>query len=586
MIKSNTAFLKQFTTGSIAFGTLLILGFIYALIHYSNRGFELSDETFYLFFSNYFNSESYTTSNFGLLNKAACFGNPSLINLRLAKLIYQALAVLFFIWSLLKYLNFKGIELNPTQKSLITIIIIITSFGHYDYLPMTLSYNSWSLILMLLCLGTIFIEFLSHSKIITLATSTFIGFICFSLFLTKLPNAIIALSVYWFFNLNYIKKNTLIKLGGFCLGLILAFLLILKNTNNLLALIENYRITIFEVKHSEADVYFKQFYKLIGLIGHHKLTSIIAITVLVLLTFIGLKIISSIKKNITSKKDIYSWAILIIGLLLWLPFYRGNGHKTYNDFIAVTLLILNPILFVYINSKATNSISQFLKNDLNIIILVLILMPVLLMLGTNNAFYYSVSPTMVFAFSGVLIYLIASKTNYATYLPALSLAICFFVLSIFYFGAVKKPYKQSNLNNKTFPLSFNPLLNGIYESRAAFIDYTSVNYIMDNFNQEHKPILTFFNFYGFTLINNCKMVTDLPLSEQERNLKLLDFLLSKVKELPPLILVPDTIIENKKFESVFAKHNIHLNQNYELVYKYKFLSNEENISFFKSTTIK
>ncbi len=584
MINNNLVFSKQFIRGVIAFGVLAILSIVYCLIHYSNRGFELSDETFYLYPSNYFTPESYTTSDFGLLNNLACFGHPTLLNLRIAKLIYQVIAVLFFTWNLFHYLNFKNILLDTKQKTLIAIVIVITSFGHYDYLPMTLSYNSWSLILMLICFGLIFKEFTKHSAVINLATSLLMGFICFSLLLTKLPNGLIAMGLYGIFNLFYIKKNVPIKIAGFLGGTVLAFFLILKNTNNLLALIENYRITIFDVKHTEADAYFKQIFKLLALMGHHKILSIIAIVVLLAIAIIGTKIFSAIRKNTTPKKNIYSYTILIIGLVLCLPFYKGNGHKTFNDFIAVTLLCINPFLFVYFNNSVSYKFSQFFKNDLNLLILTLILTPLLLMIGTNNAFYYTTSPTMVFAFAGVLVYLAQSKTNYIQYLSLFSFVSCLFLTSIFYFGAVKKPYKQGNLNNKNYPLSFNPILKGIYESREAFIDYTSVNCIMNNLNKEQKPFLTFFNFYGFTIINNTKIITDLPLSTQERNMELMEFLLNKVdvSNSKPMLLLPDTIIGNKNYQDLLHKHNIDLDKNYKLAYEYKFLSSKEKVCFYTS----
>ena len=136
------SFQQLFTFGSIGFGFITLCSIIGCIIHYSNRGFEMSDEAYYLMNSNYYNHSAYNVSAFGLLNHLACFGDATLIHLRLAKLMYQMIAILFFIWALLRYLNFKEIHLDVKQKALVVILLVIISFGHYDYLPMTLSYNS------------------------------------------------------------------------------------------------------------------------------------------------------------------------------------------------------------------------------------------------------------------------------------------------------------------------------------------------------------------------------------------------------------------------------------------------------------
>jgi hypothetical protein len=579
------SFQQLFILSSLVFGLMAILIIIGCIIHYSNRGFELSDEAYYLYLSNYYKPTSYNVSAFGLLNQLACFGHATLINLRLAKLIYQLIAVLFFVWSLLRYFNFKSIVLDTKQKAFVFIIIVVTSFGHYDYLPMTLSYNSWSLILMLMCFGFILTEFTTSLKSIAILTSLSVGFLCFSMFLAKLPNGIIAMGLYGIFNLFYIKKNTILKIGGFVLGVFVGYLIILKSQENLFVILENYRVTLFEVKHAESSTYLKQIYKLIAICGQHKLKTSIALGILLIVVFIGKKLMSHIKNITTPKKKAYSYLLFSLGFILCLPFCKGNGHKSYNDFIAVGLLIVNPLLFIYLYRSTAFKWGSFFKNDIYMVITVLLLTPVFLMLGTNNAFYYSVSPTMIFAFAGILVYLVKSKINYTLYISYFNLVSCLFILSILYFGGIKKPYKQSNLNDKHYPIAFNPLLNGIYESRDAFIDATSVNYIMNYLNKEHQPFFTFFNFYGFTIINSNQTIPEMPLSTQERMLEYNDYVLSKseIKQSKPLLLLTDTVIKNIKFNALFSKYHIKLNQNYKQVYQYQFISNKEKIYFYKST---
>ena len=576
---------QLFTFGSIGLGFISLVTIIGCIVHYSNRGFEMSDESYYLMNSNYYNHSTYNVSAFGLLNHLACFGDATLINLRLAKLIYQLVAVLFFVWSLLRYLNFKNIILDTKQKLLIFILLVVTSFGHYDYLPMTLSYNSWSLILMLMCCGFILTEFTTTSKSIAILTSLAVGFLCFSMFLSKLPNGIIAMGLYGMFNLFYIKKNTILKIGGFVFGVFVGYIIILNSPENLLAILENYRITLFEVKHADSSLYFKQIEKVFVICGQHTWQTALVLAILMIGLWGSIKILSSIKKNTTPKKQVYSYLLFVVGFMLCLPFCKGNGYKTFNDFIAVGLLLANVFLFVYLYRSTTWKVSAFFKNDSYMVIIVLLLMPVLLMLGTNNAFYYSTSPTMVFAFSGVMVYLAVSKTQYSFYLSLFNMVSCLYIVSILYFGGIKKPYKQCALADKNYPVDFSPLLKGIYESKKTFIDYTSVNYLINHFNKGHQPFLTFFNFYGFAVINDNQTIPEMPLSSQDRMLEFNDYVLSRstINQHKPLLLLPDTIITNPKFNLLFNKYHIRLNQNYKLVYQYHFLSNKEKMYVYKST---
>ena len=132
---------------SLVVSILSVLIVIFGALFFANKGFELSDETFYLFNSQKFDSTIYITQNFGILNKIACFNCPTLINLRIAKLFYQTLAIIMFCISFFAFLKSKNHLLIPVQKLLIITTALIASYINYDYLPMTMSYNSWSLIL-------------------------------------------------------------------------------------------------------------------------------------------------------------------------------------------------------------------------------------------------------------------------------------------------------------------------------------------------------------------------------------------------------------------------------------------------------
>lgn len=590
MLKSNCTninfLIKNLALVSLAIGIVITTSIVFCIFYYSNRGFELTDETFFLYLSNRTGFSDYTTSYFGVLNKLVCFGNPSLINLRIAKIILQLLSLGFFLFGLIKYLRNKNVVFTTIQLSSVVLIIVLTSFAHYDYLPFTLAYNSWSLILGLFIMGFIFIEFASKSKLIQIISSLFVGLLCFCLFLSKLPNGIVLMCIYGFFNIFYIKKNTVIKIGGFVLGCYIAFLIVINNYANLLAVIENYRITLFDVKHAEANLYLMQLYKIGITCSKHKLLTFCVLISLILGGIFTILLLNKIKKGNSQNKNLYILLISTVGLLGWMPFFKGNGNGffTFSNFVSGSLFLINPIVFIYLHKSISIKISNFFKNEIYILWLILFFMPVFLMLGSNNAFFYSIPPTMVFAFTAVIIYIVKSKVDTSIYLSVYTLFITFFIGSIFYFGAIKKPYRQSDLRKKTYLLPFkNNSLKNIYESKEHFIDYVTVSTAISKLNDGNKPFLTFYEFFGFKIMNNLETMPKLALSSQERMLEYNDFVMKDINVIKdkPLLLIPDTIINNQKYISQFNKHGIYFHKNYKLMLKYSFKSSIQVVNIFK-----
>ena len=115
---------------SLTTSLIALITFVIAAIFFSNKGFETSDEAYYLFFSEHLNPTTYLAQNFGIFNKVACFGYPSIINLRIAKLIYQSISVIIFTFCLLKYLKNKNILISTSNKML--VFIINTLFNKSD----------------------------------------------------------------------------------------------------------------------------------------------------------------------------------------------------------------------------------------------------------------------------------------------------------------------------------------------------------------------------------------------------------------------------------------------------------------------
>ena len=389
---------NSFVYLALLFCVIALVVVVSTIFKFADKGFQLSDETFYLRYSLNFNSGNFGVTNFGLLNNLFCFGHPTILNLRLAKLIYQSLAIVIFIFSLFHFLKHKGFVITTTQKVFILVIALMTSFCNYDYLPMTLSYNIWSLILTALCFSVVFIEYSAVKLSSSVITSVMYGFLCFSLFLAKLPNAVIMVFMYVVFNLFSIKRHTLVKILGALIGTGLAYFVFLNNFQDLKNIIDNYYVTLFEVKHVQANSYFTQLHDFF----------LFCVQKQYILFELLVVLLAVITKMLLHKyKALAASGILLVNYVFASYFFKGNSVELYNDFMAATLLIINAFLFTYLLYE--NRGLPLPKKEFGFIILFLFVIPFLLMLGTDNQFYYTTSQTMVFSIVAVIIYQLYAK---------------------------------------------------------------------------------------------------------------------------------------------------------------------------------
>ena len=563
---------NSFVYLALLFCVIALVVVVSTIFKFADKGFQLSDETFYLRYSLNFNSGNFGVTNFGLLNNLFCFGHPTILNLRLAKLIYQSLAIVIFIFSLFHFLKHKGFVITTTQKVFILVIALMTSFCNYDYLPMTLSYNIWSLILTALCFSVIFIEYSSVKLSSSVITSVMYGFLCFSLFLAKLPNAVIMVFMYVVFNLFSIKRHTLVKILGALIGTGLAYFVFLNNFQDLKNIIDNYYVTLFEVKHVQANSYFTQLHDFF----------LFCVQKQYILFELLVVLLAVITKMLLHKyKALAASGILLVNYVFASYFFKGNSVELYNDFMAATLLIINAFLFTYLFYE--NRGLPLPKKEFGFIIFFLFVIPFLLMLGTDNQFYYTTSQTMVFSIVAVIIYQLYAKQLNVYFLAWQSSVICVFISCILYQGAVKTPYRQNNLLLKTFPMHFSEPIDGLYESYESFVDYTSMNVLVNEFNGNKKPVVTFFNHIGLSYLNNCKVFPETIISDGDHVMYYNEYILTRYHfdDRFDLIVVPESVENNDKFKVLFSKYGVFLKENYKLQYVYKLLSTGEKVYFYK-----
>ncbi|MDF2448101.1 MAG: hypothetical protein K0R26_605 [Bacteroidota bacterium] len=562
---------RTFVFGSMFVSLVSLMTVVSFAIIFSNRGFELSDETYYLFFSNYHNPGTYMITNFGLLNDLFCFGNPSLINLRLAKLFYQSAAVLFFCYGVFRYLKFKGQNLTTIQRALICMLCLMLSYINYDYLPMTLSYNSWTLILGLSAFSMFFIELTSSSLGTRMLIGFFIGFILFCFFLVKLPGLVFF--GFFYAILSLFHQHTIpAKLVSVFLGMTCGYFIFLNDFQHLENIITDYYITIFEVKHVEANSYLHQFRDLFYLCEERNY-------ILVELVFILVAVM--LRKANFRYKSFFSHVLVAINLCLLFVFRNGNSNVLHNDFLSGMLMIVSLFIFTL---SMPNWPGGKADHQHWIIATMLISTPFLLMIGTNNSFYYTASHLLIFAYVGALLFTGYKSNVWNVGSLALNTVFisCFIVL-VLYHGAVKNPYRQSDLTLKMYPLNFSSEIKGIVESKERFIDYQVLNRLVSYCNPRDSHVVTTFNYFGLCFLNDIRVFPESQISDAERNLYINKYVLDRFKmdDRFDLVVIPETVKNSSAFKDLFGSYGVNLGDNYRLFYQYRFLSTGENIYFYK-----
>ena len=569
-------FKSLFVLLSVIFGLISVAVFIYCVFYFSDKGFEITDETFYLYFTEHLNPDIYLTTNFGVLNNFACLGKISIINLRITKLVFQIVAITIFIYCLFFYLRKNNCVLSKNNMLLISVSIVMASFVNYDYLPMTLSYNTWTLILSLFCFSLIFIELINKVKTVQLLTSFGYGFLTFCLFLVKFPNSVIMIMIYVFINFMFNRKLWSIKIITFFSGTLISYLIFINDYNHLLNIISNYKVALFDLKYMSTGSYLEQFKSFILLC--YQLNYLSYLVIIILLTI-------GISKFNKSKNQIINYIPILLNLGFAITFFKGNSQNLYNDFMVFCLLILNGFIYIILNKSSLVKINYF--SEIHIISFILMILPVGLMLGTNNMFYYTASQSMCFSLAGIILLMSCKSEIDFFYLPISSVFVCAFVFSVDYFGAVKTPYRQSNLLEKNIPINFHPYLDGIYESKERFIDYSAMNIISNKLSPSTKKVVTFFSYMGLNYIANKNTFPECPMSDGENYIEADKYILSRehFNDSFELIIVPSKVYNNLKFKSMFAQFGVCFDKNYKLKFSYTLLSTKETVYFYKKNSL-
>ncbi len=557
---------------SVFIGAILLLILIISALYFFPRGFDLSDESFYLYSSIHTLKEGFITTNFGILNHFFLLDSPGLIGLRVLKLLLQLASSVAFFFGLRNYLRYNGIVLSRNIELGSLLLVSLSSFINYDYLPMSMSYNSWSLVLALSAMSLLLTDFTKRENAYILFSSVLYGFICFAAFLAKFPNFFFFGFIYFLTHVFVIKNRVGFRLLFVLIGLLLGYFIFIHDYKLLELICSNYYDTIFGIKHLEAHSYANDFRDLWNVRGVKVSAG------LQILTFVGALLL---RKLIPSYKlrDFIFYALITLNFSTLFYYRSGNSQVLCNDFIIEMIFLFNAVHF-FIYSTAISPSEKTLSHPIFVIV-VLMFMPFVCSIGSNNPFYYSCSHYFIFLIGAVLILVLRRKRQPFIFLMLNVVALCFVLPAVLLQGAVKTPYRQSSLLNKTYPLKY-PVVKGVYESYEALVDYASIETVVTNIDKDVKRVFCTANYIGTVFFTGAELYPPTWISDSPDHIPSTEFILKKENFSPKagILLLPIRVARHGAFIKLFSNFNVNLTANYRLAYTYKCISIPDTISFY------
>jgi hypothetical protein len=550
-------------TGAVAFCVVVC----YA-VAFADRGFELSDEAYYLYCSLNPYSDGFLSSRFGLLNHIVCGGHPTLVSLRLARMLLQVSATAFFSASLLRFAKRSGIVVPLSGRVQILLLLVLASFVNYDYLPMTLSYNSWSFILSLLFSGILLFSFHEQRRGRYLLHAFLSGLLFAGLILAKLPNAIVLFLVWLCTHIFFARQTLIMRLTGFFTGILTAYVLLLWQTPLNQVLFKDYYALLFKVRHTTGSAFWSQLLDLGFLLQR---TVVPMILVLPLLTWL-------MRKALPAGAFPFSLlALSAVSLLSTIPFLPGNSQALHYNF---TIQLIFLVCTVNYFSFAERGVHQSGRMHAYLLTL-LAAMPLLLALGTSNPFYYTASQYFPFWMACIVIAALFARPAGDGYLSVVLIVFGALLLPLLWNGAVKSPYRQGNLTEKN-TLVRAGAAGEIKEDAGRATDYRAIAAAITKLNPQGMPILAFSNYIGAALLANVELEPASWLTDYEPSIKSLEHILGERNGgLPELLLIPSHVLLQKVTMAAFQKSGIRPGENYELAERQPLTSTKDTIVYYK-----
>jgi len=447
------------------FDFLIITGVLYILIFLivnSNKGFDITDESFYILKAMYPFDNS-VGLNFGLITGLLFkIVNYNIHYFRSLGIIILSVTSLFTSWQFITYIekNMDEAKYDFKLKIIYSLGLFIT-FSHYyfQYWLLTPSYN-WNLFFgVLLILGTIIFIINNYDNVlkknVLIIFSSFVFSICGFIMVNSNPLATFIIGVItllFILNTKMILKDKLtiifISILIFVFLIFLQIFFIYENVFNFISIIlKNYKIqNLLGGGHNFKDTLQRFKYSLLSLISLKKMIFYFFINFILTLIGIILLILSNFKskikyfKNNKINKELIINFIILLNLFYFIlkNFKNPRSYGTdiiYLVFLSIIFLIFK-ILFVENYKKSVN-----FKKDIIINFLLIFLIPLFMRFGTNNELIYASYIGAYFYFLIVLsiYFLIFKKEN----IIFRYLVIIVFILLLIYECNIiqKQPYR-------------------------------------------------------------------------------------------------------------------------------------------------
>lgn len=392
-----------------------VLAWISILLWASNKGFDITDEGFYMYKYSELNGTKVSYTNFHLVQKFLFpFLEPTLQNLRIEKLLLCLAGSGLFSWSIWYYCkNTLQIIIQKTELLSLYMMILAGFSLTYAFGPQTPAYNFFSSFFITLAASLFIIDISKkHSTRWVLLLYLLIGALCQLLFLIKFSNAVIAAFVFIDFYLLYnliasqnkpeVIKQTLFRLVSMLLGFLLFHLIFCGGWNGALEFFRNFISDITHLQGYDSDILFAVYRSTFTTVFNSLCTPKF---ILLCVSLAGI-VWAQLKKNsIVFYVSLAFQALVIFSFKLY---YGGEANKTEQTIIYFLWIVALLIIF-FIQQKQNTSLSKPLLLQRMLFILFLLFIPFAGALGTNNQLHIQIVFYMPFWMA--LLYLLIQNTG-------------------------------------------------------------------------------------------------------------------------------------------------------------------------------
>lgn len=447
---------------------LAITTWIVVIIWASNKGFDVTDEGFYLYNYSKINNSKISFTNVHLVQKFLFpFVECTIQNLRIEKLLLCLLAAASISFSVVYYLKNSLNNVLPKSKILFLYLMIVSGFSlTYAFGPQTPAYNFFSSFFITLASSLFIIDLSKKQSKFTIAVIYIvIGMLLEFLFLIKFSNAILLVLLLIIVHFAYasidtqnklvIIKQTAFRLLIVALSVFITHIVFCGGLSASLAFYKSFFEGINSLKGYDSGTLMNTYFESFTAVFNSLCTPKFLLFAITLATLVW----GILKEN----KPVFYTSLLLqlIVIVRFKLYYGGEINKT-EQTITYLLWILAFLIVFIVQHKKKNTLKSTTFKKQALFMLFLFTMPIAGALGTNNQLQIQI--IFYIPFWIVLLYIVI-KNN----LERLqSIVLCSFI-SVFAFiqsinAVVYHPYRiNGSLLTQTEVLS-------ISNSETIYVD--------------------------------------------------------------------------------------------------------------------